>query len=106
MILATWNETTSDDATSYCDKWRSAFEIRLTRRIFSIGITEQFHPRNHVWRTSHSGGFEMSIHGHFSFGRYHQWYDGEHCMFSLGFLHFTWAKRGCKKCAPDYACPV
>jgi hypothetical protein len=26
------------------------------------------------------------------------WYDGPHCFFSLGFIHFAWQNNNCKKC--------
>ena len=31
-------------------------------------------------------------------GSYHIYYDGPHCGFSLGFLHFNWTNSDCKKC--------
>jgi len=34
-------------------------------------------------------------------GSYHIYYDGSHCGFSLGFLHFNWTNAGCRKCEID-----
>jgi hypothetical protein len=36
-----------------------------------------------------------------SLGPYHIYYDGPHCGFSLGFLHFNWTNAGCRKCEID-----
>lgn len=38
---------------------------------------------------------------HFRLGSSHNYYDGPHCSFSLGFLHFCWSYWWCKKCMPD-----
>jgi hypothetical protein len=36
----------------------------------------------------------------FQIGSSHDYYDGPHCCFSLGFLHFSWAPDWCEKCMP------
>lgn len=39
--------------------------------------------------------------GSFRFGESHDYYDGPHCGWSLGFLHFAWSWKWCKKCAAE-----
>ena len=37
----------------------------------------------------------------FAIGSKHIYYDGPHCFFSIGFLHFGWESHNCKKCYAD-----
>jgi hypothetical protein len=34
-------------------------------------------------------------------GEKHFWYDGPHCLFSIGPIRFQWYKDSCKKCNGD-----
>lgn len=40
----------------------------------------------------------VSLTRHWAWGSTHMYYDGPNCLFSLGFLHFSWRGENCKKC--------
>lgn len=44
--------------------------------------------------------YEVNLTKHFLWGPDHFWYDGPHCSWSLGWLHFHWNGWGgdCDKC--------
>jgi hypothetical protein len=48
--------------------------------------------------------YSIAITKHWYLGESHNYYDGPHCGFSLGFLHFNWSGDWCNKCAPPEDC--
>src|SRR5512146_1328901 len=53
------------------------------------------------WRPC-SDYYSINITKHFFLGMMHDYYDGPHHAFSLGFLHLNWTPRKwCKKCAGE-----
>ena len=45
--------------------------------------------------------YDISLTPHWDFGGHHAYYDGPHCSFSLGYLHFNWSGDDCEKCMPN-----
>jgi hypothetical protein len=50
------------------------------------------------WEDYISSGHHVSLTKHFGLGHNHGWYDGPHCGFDVGFLHFLWHNNHCKRC--------
>lgn len=76
------------------DRWVFNFNFK---RGFSIGFMNQYRNNNHGWR--HGGNYyTFNITSYWSFGRSHNYYDGPHDAFSLGFIHFCWSGDWCEKC--------
>ncbi len=42
--------------------------------------------------------YSIWLNKRFALGMEHIYYDGPHCSFSLGWLHFAWAPASCSKC--------
>ncbi len=75
--------------------WRNVIEIRpidleIRREVF-------FEDGSRKWNTAHVF-FAINITKKFAFGSEHLYYDGPHCFFSVGFIHFYWQNNNCKKC--------
>jgi hypothetical protein len=46
--------------------------------------------------------YRADITSRFAFGSRHTYYNGPHCQFSLGWLHFSWSPRArCAQCEPE-----
>lgn len=45
--------------------------------------------------------YEANVTGHWAWGGGHFWYDGPHCFFSVGPVHFAWRNWSCKRCHSD-----
>jgi hypothetical protein len=69
----------------------------LDVELFSISIEEMADVADyeHVLRY-----VNCSLTKHFMIGQSHAYYDGPHCGFSLGFIHFNWSLGWCEKCMP------
>lgn len=50
------------------------------------------------WHAIHADDRGFFFTRHFHLGFEHVYYDGPHCMFSLGWLHFHWNNWDCKHC--------
>jgi len=50
------------------------------------------------WRDLHMTGYQVSLSRHFGWGHSHTYYDGPHCAFDVGFLHFLWHDWDCERC--------
>ncbi len=74
-------------------RWRWTFDITLT----SISLNKEVQFKGDNWRMCHPY-YNISLTHFFALGRYHQYYDGPNCSFSLGFIHFNWGRYFCKKC--------
>jgi hypothetical protein len=84
----------------------SAFRWVFVIEKWSIGFEWQYKDKtNREWNTCHSQVYEIYFGKPFQFGTQHIYYDGPHCMFSLGLIHFCWGGNPftgwCKKCMPD-----
>ena len=64
---------------------------------FYAGLIHQYKWHDE-WHDSGVQHWLISITKHFHLGSYHLYYDGCHCTFSLGFMHFLWSNDNCKKC--------
>ena len=57
------------------------------------------------WRNSTAGYYVVRLWRRLWFGVRHDYYDGPHCMLSLGWLRFEWTgdlrDQWCTKCMPD-----
>lgn len=66
-----------------------------------IDKTNSFRCENHYkpneWRDLHQEGFMVTI-SKWQWGEDHLYYDGNHCMLHVGWLHFEWSNPKCKKC--------
>jgi hypothetical protein len=74
-----------------------------SRRAFHIGAWFVLRTRWHAddepeWNDSHVEVFGANVSNRFHLGSEHHYYDGPHCSFSLGWLHFAWFNDTCKKC--------
>lgn len=81
-----------------CDLFRWAFVIEKG----SIGFTHQHRFKDtKQWRSSHTTCYMVWWTGEWNkFGSDHMYYDGPHCMFSLGPLTFQYVPRDgwCEQC--------
>lgn len=48
--------------------------------------------------------FNISVTPHCLWGSDHTYYDGPHCSFSVGYVHFNWSYWWCEKCMPTASC--
>ena len=96
MILLSWNNKTWDDGY----RTRTVLLVEKWGRGVSLSISDQF-LRDGEWNLSHIGETGVSITPHPSWGSEHMWYDGPHCFFSIGFIHFRWTNWRCKRCSSD-----
>lgn len=68
--------------------------LRAWRWVLQVGVGHvsvdmQLRHNGSAWRTVHTW-LGANFTKHFRLGQYHTWYDGPHCFFSLGWLHFFW----------------
>jgi hypothetical protein len=84
--------------------WRFVLETGVIVNAWSIGLTEQvwFMDKvgNYTWEPA-TRYMDVALTRKFKWGSQHAYYDGPHCAFFLGFIHFHWAWNWCKKCMPD-----
>lgn len=69
--------------------WRWVFEVGL----FYVGLQRQviFHDGKAGWYSGSGDYFNVNLNKNFLLGGYHAYYDGPHCSFSIGWLHFNWS---------------
>jgi hypothetical protein len=87
--------------------WRWVLESDVWRdceRLFGVGIgfAQQYRCERDgdEWaRAIHY--YEVTVTRHFAIGEEHAYYDGPHCSFSIGWIHFCWSGDWCLKCMPD-----
>jgi len=70
--------------------WKNGVSIDLLHEIL--------HEKGEEWDPHRGEYFTIAITPHFMLGEDHMYYDGPHCSFSLGFLHFCWSYWWCDKC--------
>ncbi len=103
MILFKWNQH-HEEVVEYPNIGRRAWRDVLHIVWFGFGFEREYKRIDDPeaeWRTIQTF-FGMSITSHFMLGSNHVYYDGPHCMFSIGFLHLYWDGNPwtgrCKKC--------
>jgi hypothetical protein len=105
-------KVTTEDEIAFPDmgrrSWRWVLESDVWRhegRLFGVGIGFASQWRcerdGNEWGGRAGGYYDVSITRHFDIGEEHVYYDGPHCSFSLGWLHFSWGGDWCTKCMPD-----
>ena len=81
----------------FCKAFRWTFQLGLSY----VGFIYQ-HKSDNVWHDNHACNYLVSVTKHFHLGSSHIYYDGPHCSFSLGFVHFLWSggikTNWCEKC--------
>lgn len=103
MIFWKFKESPETRGDEYpCKAFRWVIDASLTH----FGIYSQFQCKStDKWESSHSTLYEICINGRWCWGSQHIYYDGPHCSFSIGFIHFNWGgspwTNWCKKCMPD-----
>jgi hypothetical protein len=77
--------------------WRWVFEVKP----WSLGFVEQYRQDDGEFGRRMVRYGIVYVSGSFRFGMDHDYYDGPHCQFSIGWLHVAWAPDWCRKCMPD-----
>lgn len=81
-----------------CSAFRWVFEIGK----WYIGFSHQYkYKSTGEWNSSHTNVYLITITDSFILGSWHGYYDGPHCTFSLGWIHFCWGNWNCKECLPE-----
>ncbi len=81
--------------------WRWVFEVDYWKPMaVGAGFYHQVLFEKGDWRPAVQY-YNLSLTPHFRLGERHDYYDGPHCSFSIGFLHINWSGDWCKKCMPD-----
>jgi hypothetical protein len=103
-------KVTTEDEIAFPDmgrrSWRWVLEAspwHLEGRLFGagIGFTHQYRCERggNEWHLA-THYYEVNVSRRFAWGEEHMYYDGPHCSFSLGWLHFSWSGDWCTKCMP------
>lgn len=97
MILWKFKE---QPETRTSDLWPcKAFRWVIDANFTHLGVYHQYQmKRTGEWITSHSTLYEVCVNRKWCWGSQHIWYDGAHCSFSIGLIHFNWFTWNCKKC--------
>jgi hypothetical protein len=78
-----------------CKAFRDVIEASIDRSGFEFGLFHQYqHKSDGSWNTSHTDCLSIAITSYWSLGESHAWYDGPHCVFSIGFLHIHYSRLG------------
>ena len=104
LKLREYPETRGEDFP--CSAFRWVFHASVNKHYASIGFAPQHKDKSDgKWYMNHTPTYELNITRHFDFGFDHFWYDGPHCSFSVGPLHFCWGGNPwtgrCKKCEAE-----
>ena len=102
MILWKSKEDPEDRGDAYPN---SAFRWTFQAGEWHLGFVHQARDRHTgEWNNGHARNYEIWITKHFRLGIQHVYYDGPHCSFSIGWIHFNWSggiRSGwCTKCMP------
>ena len=103
MIIWKFKESPETRPGDYwpCKAFRWAIEVDR----FWLGLVHQCQVKaDGKWRSSHTSVYHVCLAWRPKrWGFEHVYYDGPHCMFGLGIIHFQWVPLGgwCKKCMPD-----
>lgn len=85
---------------------REGFPCSAFRKVVAIGWFYIEYTNQHLykekWYYSHTNTLSIELRSKFEIGDFHTYYDGPHCMLSLGFLKINYSgiswNRGCSKC--------
>lgn len=77
--------------------WRWALEVHFT----SIELFEEYSRDGGITWSLANRYYTLCITKRWAMGEYHLYYDGPHCSFSLGFLHYNWSGEWCTECMPN-----
>lgn len=98
MILWKFKEEPETRGDNYpCSAFRWTFQIRK----WGLGFIHQHKfKKTGEWKSSHTRLYMVNISKYLRLGSEHWWYDGPHCFFSIGFIHFNWGgwRGSCDKC--------
>lgn len=75
-------------------QWRWVLDVSWTSIEWRCEYRSE---KDRTWRYA-SGYYCLNLTKHFRLGRGHNYYDGPHDSFSLGFLHYCWSGDWCQKC--------
>lgn len=105
MILLKWNEQ-REETPQYESFGRRMWRDTLHLEWFGIALERDYKRRDEPdaeWRPVRTF-FGITVTSYFRFGMDHVYYDGPHCMLSIGFLHLYWDGNpwtgSCKQCMP------
>jgi len=82
------------------DGWRWALHADANKDGVAIGLHRGILHGNE-WDDFGGEYFMVEATPRFAVGQSHNYYDGPHCSFSLGFVHICWSYWWCKKCMKD-----
>lgn len=91
-VVQPWND--------YFDGSRWSAKMGVHKGVYLCYEQELLSKGGTEWRTK-GGYLYVSLTTHFDVGPQHIYYDGPHCSFSLGFLHFAWNLWHCNKCESE-----
>lgn len=95
MILWRFKERLEPNEKAPCKSFRWVLEAQW----FYLGLVYQYQLRsNDQWVSSHTIQYSVCLNRYWSFGGEHIYYDGPHCSFSIGPVHFNWWNGSCEKC--------
>jgi hypothetical protein len=102
VILLSFGETVNtngpDKMGGASAGWRWVLEVER----WSVFLHQQALPRpvtdESRWSYLTSGYFGVSVSEHWMWGSDHGYYDGPHCSFSVGPVHFLWSYWRCERC--------
>ncbi len=102
-VLLTWGERKPEPGTwekIEAHRWAASFgwwPVAMVPGVF-LGV-DQENRVDGAWG-AHGCYFTLSITPAIRWGARHDYYDGPHCSFSVGPLHFSWSYWWCSKCMP------
>jgi hypothetical protein len=102
MILWKTKEVRDTRSFAVYSSHRYVLELTISKKYgFDVSWTCQGRRKDdtsawHAFYASDSTGF--SINDCWSWGSMHVYYDGPHCFYSVGPIHFHWNDWDCKKC--------
>jgi hypothetical protein len=83
-----------------CKAFRKVIEIRFD----SIALLHQYHIDG-KWKSSHTDVRSICLmkikNWTLGYKEDHFWYDGTHCIYTIGPIGIQWDDYNCKKCHPD-----
>ena len=86
------------DIPSHMSKSITAYRWAIEIDWFVVGLIRQ-NKRHGRWEYG-AEYYTASIRQRWHVGSRHDYYNGPHCSFSLGFLSFAWSGDWCEKCMP------
>lgn len=92
-MLISFNEEPEIRPGFPCTAFRWTFQIKKD----FIGFVYQSQS-NKRWHDSHTRVFGIFYHGIWDWGVDHYWYDGPHCLCSVGPFRIQWYNETCKEC--------